>query len=323
MPGLRCILPPAIPVVAGVDTHKREHVCALVDERGGLIATAAFPVRSAGYRALLAWISRHGRLQRVGVKSTGSYGAGLTRHLQKEGVEVLEIDRPNRRDRRRRGKSDPLDAISAARAALAPDKSVVPKHRDGRVEALRQLVGARRSAVKARRAALVGLKAALVATPDVLRAELDRLTTAALIRRCVSSRPSPQVEEPLAGAPIALRSIARRVQALEREIAELDALIRPLVGQINSRLTSACGIGIHNAAQLLITAGDNPQRLRSEGAFAMLCGAAPLPASSGATRRHRLNRGGDRAANSALALKARDHPVSQALPRPRALPGAP
>jgi transposase len=258
-------------VFGGVDTHGRTHHAAAVDGAGRLLGDAEFAATATGYAALLAWLTAFGRLVRVGVEGTGTYGAGLARHLAGRHVEVVEVDRPDRKIRRRQGKSDPIDAIAAARAVLAGTASGAPKARTGPVEAIRALRVARRGAVKARTAALNQLHGLLVSAPEQLRADLA-----------------------------ALRAIARRIQVLEEEIALADARLRPAVTTIAPRTAAIFGAGPDVAGQLLATAGDNPHRLRSEAALAHLTGISPLPASSGRTDRHRLNRGGDRAANAAI-----------------------
>lgn len=291
----------AIDVTGGVDTHDDVHVAAAVDTAGRLLGTAEFPADQHGYQALLRWLASHGRLVEVGVEGTGAYGAGLTRHLRSQGVKVVEVDRPDRKTRRFQGKSDPIDAEAAARAALAARATGTPKTRDGQVEALRALHVARRSAVKQRAVTQTQMRALVVTAPDALRRQLRRLPAAALITTCAALTPNPDhAADPATAAMIALRGLARRHQHLSAEITELDALIEPLVAAINPDLLAVNGIGPDVAAQLLVTAGDNPERLHSEAAFSMLCGVAPLPASSGKTRRHRLNRGGDRDANCAL-----------------------
>lgn len=288
-------------VIGGVDTHDDVHVAAVVDTAGRLLGWAEFPADQRGYQALLRWLTGHGRLAEVGVEGTGAYGAGLTRHLRARGVKVVEVDRPDRKTRRFQGKSDPIDAEAAARAALAGRATGTPKTRDGQVEALRALHVARRSAVKQRAATQTQMRALIVTAPDTLRRQLRRLPAAALITTCETLTPdAAHAGDPATATMIALRGLARRHQHLTVEITELDKLIEPLVAAINPDLLAVHGIGPDTAAQLLVTAGDNPERLHSEAAFSMLCGVAPLPASSGKTRRHRLNRGGDRDANCAL-----------------------
>ena len=288
-------------VTGGIDTHKDTHTAAVLDSAGRLLGHRQFPTTPSGYRSLLAWLQGFGLLLRVGVEGTGVYGAGLARHLHAAGIEVVEVDRPDRKTRRWQGKSDPVDAEAAARAALSGRATGTPKHRDGQVEALRALRVARRSAISNRAEAQTQMKSLVVTAPETLRTELRGLTTRRLITHCATRRPDhSRAKDPATATLIALRSLAQRHQRLTAEIAELDALLGPLVAAINPGLVALNGVGTEVAGQLLVTAGENPERLDSEAAFAMLCGAAPLPASSGRTHRHRLNRGGDRQANAAL-----------------------
>lgn len=286
-----------IEVAGGVDTHQDTHTAAVIDQVGRVLGTEQFPADRSGYAALLAWMGSFGRLERVGVEGTGAYGAGLARLLREQGVSVVEVDRPDRKARRFQGKSDPIDAIAAAKTALAGERSGTPKQRDGRIEALRNLRVARRSAVEQRADAQRQIKALIVTAPDELRG----LPTSKLLARCASLRPDrADAASPGTAAKIALRCLAQRHQQLSTEIDGLDELLEPLVTAINPTLAAVTGVGTDVAGQLLVTAGQNHDRLRSEAAFSMLCGAAPIPASSGKTTRHRLNRGGDRQANAAL-----------------------
>ena len=288
-------------ITGGVDTHKDTHTAAAIDSAGRPLGAEQFEATAAGYRKLLAWLCSFGTLVLVGVEGTGAYGAGLARYLHEQEVRVVEIDRPDRKARRWQGKSDPVDAEAAARAALARRRTGIPKQRDGRVEALRSLRVARRSAVRQRADAARQMKTLIITAPEELRTILRDLGDRQLIATCAASRPDARrAGEPLVAARLALRTLARRYQRLTDEIEELDEVIAPLVAQIAPSLLALNGVGADVAGQLLVTAGENPGRLRSEAAFAMLCGTAPLPASSGRTQRHRLNRGGDRGANSAL-----------------------
>jgi transposase len=290
-----------IQITGGVDTHKDTHTVAAVDAAGRIRGSAQFPANGAGYRALLGWLRALGTLTLVGVEGTGVYGAGLARYLAGAGVPMVEIDRPDRKARRWQGKSDPVDAEAAARAALAARRTATPKRRDGRVEALRNLRVARRCAVDHRADLIRRIKALIVTAPEHLRATLRGLTDRVLLDTCARMRPdTTTASDPCTATKIALRHLARRHRHLSADIADLDELITPLVTAINPRLLARKGVGPDVAGQLLVTAGDNPDRLRDEAAFAMLCGVAPLPASSGKTHRHRLNRGGDRHANCAL-----------------------
>lgn len=290
-----------IEVAGGVDTHSDTHTAAVIDQVGRVLGTEQFPADTAGYAALLDWMRSFGQLVGVGVEGTGAYGAGLARLLHRQEVLVIEVDRPDRKTRRFQGKSDPIDAVQAAKTALAGERTGVPKQRDGRIEALRNLRVARRSAVDQRADTQRRIKTLIVTAPDDLRERLRSLGVKDLITTCANLRPDRTgAASPATAVKIALRSLARRHQQLTAEIADLDELLEPLVAAINPGLVAANGVGTDVAGQLLVTTGDNHDRLTSEAAFAMLCGAAPIPASSGKTNRHRLNRGGDRQANKAL-----------------------
>ncbi|MEO3788558.1 IS110 family transposase [Actinocorallia sp. B10E7] len=302
-------------IVGGVDTHLETHHAAVQLMNGARIADAQFPATSRGYALLLAWLRSFGRLHAVGVEGTGAYGAGLTRYLHDHGVQVIEVNRPDRGQRRAKGKSDPLDAYAAADAVLAGRARTVPKSADGIVESIRAIHTIRAGAVKARTAAMNELRSLLVTAPAALREQLTAKTARQLIHTCAHLRPS-DTRDPGQGVKFALRAVARRHQQLTEEITAADEELHLLVNQARPDLTALRGVGDETAAQLLITAGDNPDRLTGQAAFAALCGVSPIPASSGKTRRHRLNRGGDRQANRALhtiALSRMSH-----CPRTRA-----
>jgi transposase len=286
-------------VIGGVDTHGDVHVAAAVDQIGHGLGTASFPTTAAGNRQLLTWLRSFGDLERVGVEGTGSWGAGLCRYLAGEGVALVEVDRPNRQDRRRRGKSDTIDAEAAARAALNGTATTVPKSRDGDVEAIRALRVVRRSAMQSRVKALHQLRALCSTAPQDVRDQLRGLNRKDLLDVCCRMRVS-EAATPATATKLALRELARRIHTLGDELARLDAQLQPLVTRACPELLELRGVGPDTAAILLVTAGDNRERLRSEASFAKLCGVAPLEASSGKVRRHRLNRGGDRQANHAL-----------------------
>lgn len=304
-------------VTVGVDTHADSHVAAVIDPLGRHLGDRDFAATPAGYHALGVWIASFGAVARVGVEGTGAYGAGLARALTAAGFEVVEVDRPDRKARRDQGKSDPIDAYAAARAAASGRASGTPKSRTGDVESVRALRVARNGAVRARAKALTQLKSLIVTAPAELRSQLDGLDGAELVRTCARLRPtrdepaapSPHAKraprpgrlvDPTAATKRALASIATRTQDLDTELAALDDDLHVLLTPLAPTLLALQGVGLDVAGQLLATAGDNPDRLRSESAFAHLCGVAPIPASSGKTTRHRLNRGGDRAANAAL-----------------------
>ena len=288
------------PVVAGVDTHKDTHHAAVISGTGEHLAAAQFPATPSGYRALTQFITCRGTLIRAGIEGTNSYGAGLARHLRQAGVEIDEVIRPARQVRRMRGKSDQIDAYAAAHIALAATDTVTAKTGTGSIEAIRVIHAARRSALKARTEVIQQIKSLLVTAPEPVRAEYRDLSTTRLVPRLVASRARTGDNQVAARTRTVLKRLAARYQQLDAEITAHDADLTQLVETANPALIQAKGIATITAAQLLITAGDNPERITSEAAFAMLCGAAPIPASSGRTTRHRLNRGGDRAANSAL-----------------------
>jgi transposase len=286
-------------ITAGVDTHLDVHVAAALDQRGGLLGVKSFATTPDGYRQLLAWLRHFGEVDLAGIEGTGSYGAGLTRYLHSQGVGVVEVDRPNRQRRRRRGKSDPQDAITAARAAQSGDARGEAKTRNGNVEAMRVLRVARSSARKSRTQTLNQMRSLISTAPEDIRAELRHLNVYRLLERAAAFRPGTR-RDLSSLTKLTLRMLARRAQALEAEVAQLDAILEPLVTEAAPELVSRLGIGVESASALLVAAGDNPQRLRNERTFAHLCGVAPIDASSGKHERHRLNRSGDRQANSAL-----------------------
>jgi transposase len=286
-------------ITGGVDTHADVHVAAALDPIGGLLGVQEFPATAAGYARLLDWLGGFGTVCLVGIEGTGSYGAGLTRHVTAAGVRVVEVDRSDRQDRRRQGKSDPLDAVSAARAAQSGRARGAPKGRDGTVEAIRALMVAKRSARSERIQTINQARALILTGPGDLRVRFARHTVTALVAETASLRPRPGDVVGYA-TRIALRELGRRAEFLDSQLERLDELIVPLVTARAPGLLDLYGIGAHTAALLLIAAGDHPERLRSEAAWAHLCAAAPIPASSGKTVRHRLNPGGDRQANHAL-----------------------
>src|SRR6266704_3223185 len=256
-------------VVGGVDAHTDEHHVAVVDLQGRLLGATAFPTTAAGYARMISWLRSHGEVERAGVESTGAYAAGLVRALRADGISVVEVTQPHRHPRQRPGKSDPIDAELAARAALSRTATAVPKQTSGIVEAIRQLQVVRSSALKARHAALQQLNDLIVTAPETL-----------------------------------LSSLAHRIRELDRELDDLDRQLERLVRAAAPRTTQLFGVGTQGASQLLIAAGQNIDRLHSEAAFAKICGAAPIQASSGRTTRHRLDYGGDRQSNRALHMIA-------------------
>jgi transposase len=292
---------PTDQVIGGVDTHGDFHVVAAIDGLGRLLDVESFATNRDGYRQAIRWLGSHGRLDRVGVEGTSSYGLGLCRHLHAAGIEVIEVTRPNRQVRRMKGKSDPTDALAAARAVLSGEADVPAKMHNGTIEAIRALRVPRRSAVTERTRVINQIHSLVHTAPDTLRAELDPLSNTELVERCSRLRPGPDPTDPLSATKTALRHLARRHQALEVELADIDRQLRTCVNHTAPpELLEMTGVGTEVASILLTAVGDNPHRLRSESSFAALCGVSPLDASSGRQRRHRLNRGGDRRANYAL-----------------------
>lgn len=302
-------------VVIGVDTHKDVHVAAALSALGVLLEVFEFPSTRAGTAAVRVWAAGLGEVLTWGVEGTGSWGAGLARGLRAADEHVVEVNQVQRHTRRMLGgKSDPRDAEAAARAVLAGFATATPKSGDGPVEQIRIIRAARSSAVKARTAAMNQLKALIVTAPETLREELTGLTPAALISRCAGLRPAGS--DLTSTLKRALRALARRHKDLSAEIKAHTTELTELITLVAPALLSEHGVGPDCAAALLITAGDNPHRLRNEAAFAALCGTSPIPASSGQRHRHRLNRGGDRQANAALhrvvISRLANHPPTRA-----------
>ena len=290
-------------VIGGVDTHAATHHAAVVDLRGVLHGSRQFTATAAGYSELLEWLRSHGRIDRVGIEGTGAYGAGLARHLHDKGVSVIEVPRPDRRLRRQRGKSDPIDAEAAARAVLAGTATVEPKLANGNIEAIRAIRVARNGAIKAKTASTNALQGLLITAPEPLRAQLRCRSTIKLVKACAGLRPDlGRLHEPTQALKLALRSVAQRADALAIEARELNRQLVALTERAAPATSAVFALGPDTISALLVSIGDNPDRLRSESSFAHLCGVAPIPASSGKTQRHRLHRGGDRSANSDLHI---------------------
>jgi len=308
-------VPGQLLVFGGVDTHADTHTVAAIDERGGLLGHARFPATAAGFDQLHRWLVGHGPVVQVGVEGTGSYGGGLATHRTARGVSLVEVNRPNRATRRARGKSDPIDAEAAARAALAGIATAVPKAHTGVVEAIRVLFVARRGAVQARTAAINTLHQMIITAPIQLRDQLQPLTRGQQIAACARFHVK-DLTDPGRATRLALRRLARRIGHLNTEIEDAERDLTGLVANLTPQLLAEVGVGPLSAAQLLITVGDNPDRMTGPAGFAALCGTSPIPVSSGKTNRHRLNRGGDRQANCALHTivlsRLRYHPETQA-----------
>ena len=291
---------PAGLVFGGVDTHKDTVHVAAVDAIGRRLADAEFPTTRVGYADALRWLRGHGDLAKVGIEGTGSYGAGIATEFAAASVEVVEVNRPDRAERRRAGKSDPIDAYAAATAAASGRASAIPKDRTAAVESLRVLWVVRAGAVKARTAALNEIDSLLVTAPAPLRESLTGLSKTRRVTVCATWRRGTNLGDPTVATKNALRRLARRVTDLDTEIADADTELAALTTTHAPHLRAVFGVGPETAATLLVAAGANPHRIATEPAMAMLFGAAPVPASSGRTTRHRLNRGGNRQANRAL-----------------------
>lgn len=304
--------------VIGVDTHRDRHSAAILASSGGLVDETSASADRGGYSTLLRWAQCCAAGRRVwAIEGSGSYGAGLAAFLTERGERVVEIGRRVRRNGPTRAKSDPLDAVEAAREALSQRQHAAPRA-TGEREALRVLVNTREGAVLARTAAINQLRALVVAAPEPLRASLRGLSLAELVRRCERLRPGARDTATQAIA-LALRSTVRRIAALTTESRQLSSEIAQLVQTTAPALLAEPGVGPISAARILI-AWSHRGRFRSEAAFAMLAGASPIPASSGQTVRHRLNRGGDRQLNRALhtialSRRATHHPTRDYIDR--------
>jgi transposase len=301
-------------VIGGVDTHKHTHYAAVIDDNGRLLGHEEFPARASGYLALLEWMTQFGEVIAIGIECSGSFGATLTRYLRDAGQRVVDVNKPNRQARHREGKSDRLDAEQIARAVLAEEGVAIPKTKSGPIEVIRMLRVARASAIRARTQAFNNLFGTMIGAPSEVRDELVDLTKRTFVNRCLALEPETEdllglIDEPdrmvIASVKLTLRDLARRWKALDAEQKELGHQIQVLVSHVAPSLVELFGVSTELAGQFLVTAGDNPERIRNEAAFAKLCGACPRPASSGLrSNRHRLNRSGDRGANSALWIVA-------------------
>ncbi len=290
-----------ITITGGVDTHLDFHVAAAVDSNGGVLGVETFDTTTGGYRQLVGWLAGFGTISLVGVEGTGSYGAGVTRHLTGKGIRVVEVDCPNRQARHRAGKTDAIDAIAAARAALTGTATGVPKSRTGNIEAIRVLTIARRSAANEWIAVVSQIRHVTFTAPDEIRARFAGMTPITLVRTTAALKPRRTDPDIVRYTTLStLRELGRRALFLREQKMRLNAEMRPLIREVAPSLLEVYGVGFDVAAKLLVAVGDNPHRIRSEAAFAHLCGVAPIPASSGKIQRHRLNRGGNRQANSAL-----------------------
>jgi transposase len=283
-------------VVVGVDTHKDTHTAAAVGATGAVLEHLTVPADPAGYRQLIGFGRRH-YATLWAIEGTGSFGAGLTTALLDCCERVVEVDRPQRPARRGGVKSDDIDAVRAARQALAGVG--LSERRRGDREAIRVLLATRAQAVTFRTRAISALHALVTSAPDGLRERLRTLPLGELLQTCAGLRDSPRRSVEESATVLAVRSTARRALACEREAAELEVQLDRLVRRLAPELLGQLGIGPVVAGQV-ITSWSHHGRVRSEAAFAKLGGAAPIEASSGTITRHRLNRSGDRQLNRAL-----------------------
>jgi transposase len=267
----------AFSVIAGIDTHADTHHVAVINEHGKPIADREFLAVGSGYRKIVDFITSHGAVTAVGVEGTGSYGAEIARTLRSAGLNVLEVNRPNRAARRLKGKSDPLDAYQAAQSVLDGRTKSIPKAKDGPVESLRILRAGRTSAVKARTAAINQIKGLLVSAPDKLRAKFRGLGTSAMITALHRTRPSGHLADPEYVCLLTLKALATRCHSLADEIATADSALHEILDTYAPMLCDLPGVGTEVASQLLVTVGDNADRLGNEAKFAALVGVAPYP----------------------------------------------
>lgn len=287
-------------IILGIDTHKEFHHAAVITALGEEVADARFEATPAGYDQLAGWAAGHGRVLRVGIEGTGSYGAAITKRFTQLGVEVIDVNAPDKQDRRRRGKTDRFDAFSAARAILSGRATTVAKTRDGEVEAARVLRTTRQLLVKQRTETINQLRGLLVSAPETLRATLTGLSGKKLAQACARLRDRTTDDIVTTTVKDMLRTVGRHYLHLDTETARIKHALTQVVTAYAPELVAAYGVGPDVAATLLSVAGQNMDRLPSEAALAHLAGAAPIPASSGKTSRYRLNRGGNRQANAAL-----------------------
>ena len=259
-------------ITGGVDTHADVHVAAAPDRNGGLLGVESFPADQAGYAGLLGWLVGFGEVEQIGVEGTGSWGVGLARFLGDEEIVVVEVDRPNRQKRRKQGKSDPTDAVSAARAALSGEASVTPKTRNGPVEEIRGLMVASRSARQQRIQSLNQLRHLVFCAPEPIRVRFKDRYKTGLITEAANMRPRKGSDPILFTTNTVIKNLARRIQTLNTEIRTIDQILTQLISAIAPSLLELYGVGSDTAASLLVTAGDNPERISSERSWAHLCG---------------------------------------------------
>lgn len=287
-------------VFVGVDTHKDTHTAVVVTAQGAVIDEIQIDTTTRGYKQLNSWANSHGKVGAYGIEGTGCYGKNLTQYLTSRGVEVFEINRINRQHRRRHGKNDVTDALAAGRAVASGAETNPAKEVTDNTEIVRVIQLARRSAAKARTVAISQIKTLLVTAPESIQNELKDMTTLKMVREAADWRPTNYLSDPVQATRHAIKKLAKRWLYLTEEIKQADQNLETVINNIDPELMELQGIGTDVAAKLVITAGTNPKRLRTEASFAALCGVSPIDASSGLQQRHRLNRGGDRQANNAL-----------------------
>lgn len=313
------------PIIIGIDTHKATHVAVAIDTQGTRLAALSIPTNPKGYLELERWARSFGKVMAFGIEGTGSYGAGLSRSLVAQGHNVIEITRPNRQLRYTQGKTDSLDAEGAARSVLSGQATARPKTQTGSSEMIRHLKIARDTGVKSRSQAMVTLKTLIINARAELRASLDPIRGKVALIRHIAAFRSGDIDTPLASAKAAMRALARRWLLLHEEIIAHDKELERLVTERAPDLMASHGIATLTVAEMLILVGDDPTRIRSEAAFAKLCGVCPIPASSGKTHRFRLNRGGNRQANAALyrvaIVRMRSHEATLAYVKKRTKDG--
>lgn len=287
-------------VALGIDTHRDEHVCSVLDERGVVLDVASFATTEHGYRQLLEFAGTLGTIDRIGIEGTGTWGKGLARFCLDRGLAVVDVNRPNRQARRRHGKTDQVDAIAAARAVLSGEATTSPKTSNGTIEMLRMVHNTRESAVKHRTQAKNQIQSLARTAPVELADQLRGLSTNRLITTAIAFDTPTTPRSPADMARSMMQSLAHRIRFLDDEIVQLDQQRNRLVRATAPALLALPGVGFHSASILLVTAGDNPDRIATSNAWAKLCGVAVVACSSGQTRRFRLDRGGNRQANRAL-----------------------
>lgn len=287
-------------VIIGVDTHKDFHHVALITALGEPIADRQFPTAADGYTELMEWVRSQGHVLHAGVEGTGSYGAGLAKRFTAAGILVIDVIAPDKQERRLRGKTDQIDAYSAARAVLSRRATTIPKSRNGQVEAVRVLHTVKNLIVKQSTETMNQLQGLIVSAPEPLRERLAGLGGKKLVMACIHLRAHTSDDVVTKHTKTALKVLGKKHRALQAEAEALRNEYTALIKDYAPELLEVYGVGPDVAATLLTVAGENVDRITNEASFAHLCGVAPIPASSGKTNRYRLNRGGNRQGNAAL-----------------------